>query len=71
VRAVALVTACSQAAYAFAPATFGAVRDLLPATPGAAEGAAPALFLAAAALQATAAAMLLFGRRTDIRPPPA
>lgn len=70
-RAVAMVTACSQAAYAFAPAAFGALRDLLPAAPGAAEGAAPALFLAAAALQATAAAMLLLGRRTGIRPLPA
>ncbi|GAA0572310.1 MFS transporter [Craurococcus roseus] len=61
-RVVALVTACSQAAYAFAPAAFGALRDLLPAAPGAAEGAAPAVFLVAAGLQAAAAAVLLLGR---------
>jgi hypothetical protein len=65
-RAVALVTACSQAAYAFAPAAFGALRDL---APGATDGAAPALFLAAAGLQAAAAAVLLLGRR--VRPAPA
>ena len=63
-RAVALVTACSQAAYAFAPAAFGALRDLLPAEPG----AAPALFLAAAGLQAAAAAVLLSGRRAQPAP---
>lgn len=67
-RAVALVTACSQAAYAFAPAVFGALRDLLP---GGAEGAAPMLFLAAAASQVAAAAVLLVGRRARVRPAPA
>ncbi len=68
-RAVALVTACSQAAYAFAPAAFGALRD---PSPSGTEGAAPALFLAAAALQA-AAAVLLLGRRAPrrVRPAPA
>lgn len=71
-RAVALVTACSQAAYAFAPAAFGVLRDLLSAAPGAAEGSAPALFLAAAGLQAAAAAALLLGRRARrVRPGPA
>jgi MFS family permease len=63
-RAVALVTAIGQAAYAFAPAAFGLARDLLPPAAGAPEGAAPALFLAAAALQAAAAAALLVGRRS-------
>ncbi|MFC7538617.1 MFS transporter [Siccirubricoccus deserti] len=38
-RVVALVTACSQAVYAFAPAAFGALREVLPATE--APGAAP------------------------------
>ncbi|MBL6076717.1 MFS transporter [Belnapia sp. T18] len=51
-RAVALVTACSQAAYAFAPAAFGLLRTI----------AEPWLFLAAAAIQAAAAAVVL-GRR--------
>ncbi len=59
-RAVALVTACSQAAYAFAPFAFGALRE---AAPAAQEGAAPALFLAAAGAQALAAIVLLLGRR--------
>jgi hypothetical protein len=72
-RAVALVTACSQAAYAFAPAAFGALRDAAPAVPiGAADGAAPALFLAAAGSQAAAAAVLLLGRRARrVLPAPA
>ncbi|WP_376096555.1 MFS transporter [Roseomonas sp. CCTCC AB2023176] len=51
-RVVALVTACSQAAYAFAPAAFGLLRDLGPAP----------IFVAAAALQAAAALVLLAGR---------
>lgn len=59
-RAVALVTACSQAAYAFAPFAFGALREIAPA---AHEGAAPALFLAAAGAQVAAAIVLLLGRR--------
>jgi hypothetical protein len=58
-RAVALVTAFSQAAYAFAPGAFGLLRDVLPG----AAGGAPMLFLAAAGLQIAAAATLLVGRR--------
>ncbi|MBL6454159.1 MFS transporter [Belnapia sp. T6] len=54
-RAVALVTACSQAAYAFAPAAFGMLRTL-------GEGGAPLLFIAAAAIQAAAAGVMLLGR---------
>ncbi len=54
-RAVAFVTACSQAVYAFAPAVFGALRD-----GGApAGGAAPLLFIAAALVQLAAAGTLL------------
>ncbi|WP_431285431.1 MFS transporter [Humitalea sp. 24SJ18S-53] len=57
-RAVALVTAVSQACYAFAPAVFGAVRDL-----GQAHGdGAPWLFFAAAAIQLAAAGVVLLGR---------
>ena len=67
-RVVALVTACSQAAYAFAPAVFGPVRELA-AVPGG-EGAAPELFLAAAAAQVTAAALLVLQRRVAVRPEP-
>ncbi|WP_426955106.1 MFS transporter [Muricoccus radiodurans] len=54
-RAVALVTACGQAAYAFAPLAFGALRDL--------SGSGAALFLLAAAAQALAVGALLAGRR--------
>jgi MFS family permease len=53
-RVVALVTACSQAGYAFAPAAFGLLRE---------AGGGPALFLAAAAVQMAAAAMVLASRR--------
>lgn len=62
-RAVALVTAFSQASYDFAPAAFGALRDLLPPAAGMLEGHAPALFAAAALVQFAAVAMLLVGRR--------
>jgi hypothetical protein len=62
-RAVALITAIGQASYAFAPAAFGALRDLAPPGPGMPAGAAPALFWAAAALQLLAVAVLLRGRR--------
>lgn len=54
-RAVALVTACSQAAYAFAPLAFGLLRE--------AASGAPALFIAAAGIQALAIAAVLLGRR--------
>ena len=53
-RVVALVTASSQAAYAFAPAAFGLLRE------GVGAGA---LFVAAAAIQGLAALVLLAGRR--------
>ena len=54
VRAVALVTACSQACYAFAPAAFGALRDL---APNASIGSY--LFVAAALVQLSAAGVVL------------
>jgi MFS family permease len=50
-RVVALVTAVNQAAYAFAPAGFGLLRD--------ATGDGAAVFAAAAVLQAVAALILL------------
>lgn len=62
-RVVALVTACSQACYAFAPLAFGALRDLLPPAPGLPGGHAPALFALAAAVQLAALLVLLFSRR--------
>jgi hypothetical protein len=61
-RAVPMIIAVGQATYAFAPAAFGLVRAFsMHGT--ATEGAAPALFLATAAVQAGAVALLLLGRR--------
>lgn len=62
-RAVALVVGLAQAAYAFAPATFGLVRTLVPQTSVAAPGAAPGVFVMAAVLQGLAIAAFLAGRR--------
>ena len=52
---VALVTAINQAVFAFAPAIFGALRDV--------AGAYDEVFLAGAALQAVAAGIVIVGRR--------
>jgi len=63
-RVVALVTAISQASFAFAPAAFGALRDL-GQTIGLAShaGGAPLLFGAAAVIQIAAAGAAMLGRR--------
>jgi MFS family permease len=57
-RVVAMVTATAQATYAFAPAAFGLLRELA----GQSSGAAPELFITAAAIQAIAAGAYLAGR---------
>jgi hypothetical protein len=62
-RAVGLVVGLAQAAYAFAPATFGLIRELAPQFEPAASGAAPYVFLAAALMQGMAIASFLAGRR--------
>jgi MFS family permease len=63
-RVVPLVTAVSQAGYAFAPAVFGLLRDIGSAVHAASYlGPAPLLFAAAAALQLAAAGMVLLGRQ--------
>lgn len=54
-RVVALVTACSQASYAFAPAAFGLLRDF--------ASGPHWLFLAAGGIQAAAALTMLAGRQ--------
>jgi hypothetical protein len=59
-RVVALVTATSQATYALAPATFGILRDLGPATGSAAT---LGVFLAAGSIQLMASMAYLGGRR--------
>jgi MFS family permease len=58
-RVVALVTAISQASYAFAPAVFGALRDV----GGAAGNDAALLFITAALVQFAAAGAVLLGRQ--------
>jgi MFS family permease len=59
-RAVSLIVATGQAAYAFAPATFGLIRDLTPTTTPASAGFG--VFVAAAIVQALAVAMFYAGR---------
>ena len=59
-RVVGLIVGIAQGSYAFAPAVFGAIRELAPA---ATAGAAPMLFAAAALVQGLAIAAFLAGRR--------
>jgi MFS family permease len=58
-RVVALIVAIAQGIFAFAPATFGLIREFSMDP----SGAAPAVFIAAALLKAIAIAALLIGRR--------
>ncbi|MBR0666763.1 MFS transporter [Roseomonas hellenica] len=60
-RVVALVTAISQAGYAFAPAAFGLLRDI-GAEAAAVPAGAPLLFATAAVIQLLSAGALLLGR---------
>ncbi len=62
-RVVPLIIAIGQAAYAFAPASFGLIRELAPNLGTASAGAAPYLFSAAAVIQAAAIVAFLAGRR--------
>jgi MFS family permease len=63
-RVAALVTAISQASYAFAPAVFGALRDLGQRIgPSSHAGNAPSLFGAAALIQIAAAGAAMLGHR--------
>jgi hypothetical protein len=62
-RVVGLIVGISQGGYAFAPGLFGLIRELAPHAAGAAAGAAPHLFLAAALVQGLAIAAFLAGRR--------
>ena len=65
-RAVALIVGMAQAAYAFAPATFGLIRALGPKLVDAPSGA-PSVFLTAALLQGLAIVAFLVGRRRQHR----
>ena len=62
-RVVALITAISQASYAFAPAAFGAFRAAAERAAAEPTGDVPLFFMAAAAVQALAATSYLAGRR--------
>jgi len=62
-RVVALMVAVGQATYAFAPAAFGIIRELMPPAEGASAGAAPWVFIAAALFQGLAILTMLAGRR--------
>jgi uncharacterized membrane protein len=63
IRVVALIVAMAQAAYAFAPAVFGLIRELSPPAEGTTAGAAPWMFIAAAVFQGLAIAAMLAGRK--------
>jgi len=67
-RAVALVTACSQACYAFAPVAFGALRDLSATTGASVGNGAPLLFTTAALVQLAAAGTVMLGCLAPARP---
>jgi MFS family permease len=62
-RVVPLIIAIGQATYAFAPATFGLVRELAPQGDTTSAGAAPYLFITAAAIQTLSIIAFLVGRR--------
>lgn len=66
IRVVALIVAIAQAGYAFAPAVFGLIRELMPPAAGAPAGAAPWVFIAAAIFQALAIVAMLVGRNARI-----
>jgi MFS family permease len=61
-RAVALIVGIAQGAFAFAPAAFGLIRTLAPAS---FPGEAPAFYAAAALVQGLAIVAFLAGRRRN------
>jgi len=61
-RVVSLIVAISQGTYAFAPATFGVIRQFTAQAGTAAAGKAPHLFIAAAVIQGAAIAAFMLGR---------
>jgi Major Facilitator Superfamily len=62
-RVVPMIVAIGQGTYAFAPSAFGLIREFAPQLGALATGAAPYLFIAAAAIQGAAIAVFLLGRR--------
>jgi MFS family permease len=67
-RVVALILAIAQGAYAFAPAVFGAIRELAPQAQGS-TGDARYVFIAAALIQMLAIGAFLAGRRRSVTLP--
>ena len=62
-RVVALITATSQAGFAFAPAIFGILRDALASASSAGGGDTRVIFIVAALTQLTAIGAYLIGRK--------
>jgi hypothetical protein len=62
-RVVALIVGIAQGAYAFAPATFGLVREFAPHAADVVAPIAPTVFTAAALLQGLAICAFLVGRK--------
>ena len=62
-RVVALIVAISQGTYAFAPAVFGLVRELVPPRSTTSPADAPGLFIAAGVMQTLAVIVFLSVRR--------
>jgi Major Facilitator Superfamily len=67
-RVVPMIVAIGQGTYAFAPATFGLIREVAPLLAFAPATAAPYLFMAAAVIQTAAIIVFLLGRR-NVTPP--
>jgi hypothetical protein len=61
-RVVPLIVAISQGTYAFAPATFGLIRQFGTHATSIESGTAPHLFIAAAVIQGAAIIALMLGR---------
>jgi hypothetical protein len=62
-RVVALIVAVSQAAYSFAPAIFGLIREFAAAAGGPTSNTVPSCYVVAALIQALAICAFLAGRR--------
>jgi hypothetical protein len=61
-RVVPLIVAISQATYAFAPATFGIIREFSAQAEASPAGAAPSIFIAALVIQGAAVVAFMIGR---------
>jgi Major Facilitator Superfamily len=62
-RVVPMIVAIGQGTYAFAPATFGLMREFATSADSAASGTAPYLYIVAATIQCSAVVVFLLGRQ--------